>query len=138
MNNNINLIENIYSTANLATTDHVVNKVQEIKGVLPKLLTGSTKKNIVIGMLDVLKLDAKDIMLDADNREVALKTALSKFEKDADAAKKIDEQSIADLEAQAKRIRDGISTRALDQADKRSIINGEIKAIKDVKNIVAL
>jgi hypothetical protein len=137
MNKNANLIERIYTKANLSVADHSVDKIHQIKEVLPNVLIGSTKKNIVCGMLDVMKMDTQEILADANTRVKALTSALAVDEEETGTANNIDKQSIADLESQINKLRVGISTRVIEHKERFSIISDELDRVNKAMNLVS-
>jgi hypothetical protein len=133
------IVRNIYINANLENNDNSVYKIEQIKNVIPssKLISKADRKAIITGVIDVMNINPAEVAKDADLRVSALVESGNKSKVEVAEKVKDLKQTIADLEAQIKAVRDDLSKAQIDQRNKETAINAEIAKINSIKEILA-
>jgi len=125
------LVKNIYIDSNISQSDHSIYKVLDIKEAIPasKLISKDVRKAIITNMMDVVGVDTVKAIDDADTRVNALKAELDKATASITETTQVTKQSIADLEAQIKALRDDMASKQLEYNRYRGEITEEIGKI---------
>jgi hypothetical protein len=132
------IVKNIYIEAGLGNHDESVYKIEQIKGVIPasKLISKTDRKAIVNGVMEVMNINGAKVAKDADERIGVLIESGNKSKEETAAKVKDLKQTIADLEAQTRAVRDEMSKVQIDQRNKETAINAEVAKINSIKEIL--
>lgn len=126
-----NVVKQIYASANIADSDQSIHKVLDIKNAIPnsKLISKDVRTTIVKNVLGAVGIDEVKLIDDADIRSKALKEELDKAMASISEVTQISKQSIAELEAQIREIRNDTSAKQLEFSKYRREIDDELNKI---------
>ena len=127
-----NLITDIYSENDLSDLSKSIFKVEELINSLPKEMPDATKKATVLAILSSFGLTVDEVLADAVNRNVVIKSAFTSIEHENNEV--IDSNNVS-IEQKKLEIQD----LEKDNADRTVVIkNTEDKVEAEIKRIEAL
>lgn len=144
----INLIETDIDTSELVSTDDIymaadltnmsksIFKVDEIKKVLPSSMTEETKKQSVIGMMQVSGITVEEVVNDANLRTDALLATLEESSCETSNIIADGEARIAQYQEEIKALKESIEQRKKLQEEQNKIINSELEKINSIKEFI--
>ena len=133
---NVTSIEDIYKSVNMEDLSKSIYKVEEIKGVLPNTLPMATKKESVLGMMQVSGVSIEEVFNDFNNRNSVLKSALESFSNETIQIVESNSKQIYLLEEEINKLKENINSRKLEQEQQEKIINDEIEKINSIAEFI--
>lgn len=128
--------EEIYISTNLTDLSKSIFKVDEIKKVLPASMTEETKKQSVIGMMQVSGITVEEVINDADARTEALLGTLESSTSETENIIAEGEHQIEIHEAAIKALKTSIEERKKLQEEQNKIINVELEKVNNIKGFI--
>lgn len=128
--------DDIYAAANLTDLSKSIFKVDEIKKVLPASMTEETKKQSVIGMMQVSNITVEEVVNDANARTEALLGTLQKSTNETEEIIASGELEIKSHEAEIEALKARIEERKKIQEDQNKVINAELEKVNSIKGFI--
>lgn len=128
--------EEIYISTNLTDLSKSIFKVDEIKKVLPASMTEETKKQSVIGMMQVSGITVEEVVNDANARTEALLGTLEASTSETENIIAEGEHQIKLHEDAIKALKTSIEERKKLQEEQNKIINAELEKVNNIKGFI--
>lgn len=128
--------DDIYLAANLTNLTKSIFKVDEIKKVLPASMTEETKKQSVIGMMQVSGITVEEVVNDANARTEALLAALEESTAETENIIADGEALISKHEEEIRALKESIENRKKLQEEQNKLINAELEKVNNIKGFI--
>lgn len=132
----VSSIEEIYKASEMDDVSKSIYRVDEIRSVLPNSLASSTKKESVLGMMQVSGISVEEVIQDAENRKAVLDSVLQSFTESTVKTIEKNTEEIQELEDRINALKEEINNRKLSQEKQEEIINQEIEKIKSIIDFI--
>jgi hypothetical protein len=139
---NVISVDDIYKKAN-ETEENKLNdlntsifKIEEFKNALPKELPTVDKKNSILGILNVSKIELNDLLKDGDKRVNILQNFLNQYGTIMKDEISVNEQKIMELENQIKELQVQIINNKTYIEKETELITNEVNKINDIKKFI--
>lgn len=128
--------DDVYLIANLTDLSKSIYKVDEIRKVLPSSMTEETKKQSVIGMMQVSNITVEEVISDANMRTEMLLATLQESTCETENIIADGEARIRQYEEEIKALSQTIEDRKKLQEEQNKIINKELETISKIKEFI--
>lgn len=133
---NVSSIDDIYKAAEIEDLSKSIYKVEEIKEVLPNTLPMSTKKESVLGMMQISGVSVEEVLNDFNSRNLVLKSALESFSNETIHIIESHSKDIELLEEEINKRKESINSRKLEQEEQEKIIKNELEKINSIAEFI--